>query len=104
MKTETSHSVREAVACGEPEGERQGLKLATALLALACLVVPPNVATAADSPQTEADLVAEISFAAAPPHPKPFVGVTLDVVFTDPTGAQRTLPAFWAGGQQWKVR
>ena len=28
----------------------------------------------------------------------------LDVVFTEPSGAQKTVPAFWAGGKQWKVR
>ena len=49
-------------------------------------------------------MVAEITFDAAQPHPKPFLDVTLDVVFTDPAGAQKTVPAFWAGGKQWKVR
>ena len=30
--------------------------------------------------------------------------IELDVVFTDPQGTQKTVPAFWAGGDQWKVR
>jgi len=73
-------------------------------LLLACLAVLPSAATAADSPKTEANVVAEITFAAAQPHPKPFLDVTLDVVFADPSGTQKTVPAFWAGGIQWKVR
>jgi hypothetical protein len=36
---------------------------------------------AADSPKTEANVVAEIAFDAAQWHPKPFLDVTLDVVF-----------------------
>src|SRR4051812_37696918 len=27
-----------------------------------------------------------------------------DVVFSDPAGKQLRVPAFWAGGQSWKVR
>ena len=34
----------------------------------------------------------------------PFVDITLDVVFTDPEGGTKRVPAFWAGGNQWKVR
>ncbi|MHC1764001.1 MAG: DUF4038 domain-containing protein [Verrucomicrobiia bacterium] len=79
-----------------------GLELA--LVALACLLVLPNLGTAADSPKTEANVVAEISFKAAHAHPRPFTDVVLDVVFTDPSDAQKTVPAFWAGGKQWKVR
>ena len=86
------------------KAETISLKLAVALLALPCVVVPPNAATAADSPKTEANAVAEITFDAAQPHPKPFLDVTLDVMFTDPSGTQKTVPAFWAGGNQWKVR
>jgi hypothetical protein len=86
------------------KAETISLKLAVALLALPCVVVPPNAATAADSPKTAANAVAEITFDAAQPHPKPFLDVTLDVMFTDPSGTQKTVPAFWAGGNQWKVR
>lgn len=65
MRTETLPPVRKDLAFGQPEGERPRLKLATALLALACLAVLPDTATAADSPKTEANLVAEMSFDAA---------------------------------------
>ncbi|MFP6643904.1 MAG: DUF5060 domain-containing protein, partial [Candidatus Latescibacterota bacterium] len=34
----------------------------------------------------------------------PFVDITLDVVFTDPEGGTKRVPAFWAGGNQRKVR
>jgi len=46
----------------------------------------------------------EIPFRAGKPHADPFQQVNLDVVFTDPQGTQKTVPAFWAGGDQWKVR
>lgn len=75
-----------------------------ALGTLACLALLPILATAAETPKTEANRVVELRFDAARPHPRPFVGVLLDVVFTDPSGAQKTIPAFWAGGSQWRVR
>lgn len=34
----------------------------------------------------------------------PFNEVQLDVLVTDPAGKQQLVPAFWAGGQTWKVR
>jgi len=34
----------------------------------------------------------------------PFNDITLDVIFTDPAGVRRRVPAFWAGGRGWKVR
>jgi hypothetical protein len=46
----------------------------------------------------------EIEFVARQPHADPFNDVTLDVVFADPTGTTRRVPAFWAGGKKWKVR
>src|SRR5690349_2463397 len=76
-------------------------RIAVALWALACL---PNLGAAADTLKTEANMVAEITLHAAQPHPKPFTDVTVDVVFTDPTGSQKSVPAFWDGGNQWKVR
>jgi len=79
-------------------------RFAVAFSALACLAVLPNLGTAADSLKTEANRVAEISFDAAQPHSNPFIDVALEVVFTDPDGGRKTIPAFWAGGRQWKVR
>ncbi len=54
--------------------------------------------------QTEANVAVEIPFRAEKAHANPFLEVGLDVVFTDPGGAQKTVPGFWAGGDQWKVR
>jgi len=54
--------------------------------------------------QTEANVAVEIAFRAQEAHANPFLDVTLDVLFTDPAGTQKTVPAFWAGGDQWKVR
>lgn len=52
----------------------------------------------------ESNRVTEISFRAARTHSEPFMNVILDVDFTDPSGRTRRVPAFWAGGERWKVR
>jgi len=54
--------------------------------------------------QAEANVAVEIAFQAERAHANPFLDVTLDVVFTDPGGAEKTVPGFWAGGDQWKAR
>jgi hypothetical protein len=74
------------------------------LLVLAFLFAPP--ATAAEVPpvKVHANGVAEIGLTSAGKHADPFNDVTLDVVFTEPGGAERRVPAFWAGGTSWKVR
>lgn len=46
----------------------------------------------------------ELPFTAQAEHEDPFNSVTLDVVFTDPAGHELRVPAFWAGGKNWKVR
>ena len=47
---------------------------------------------------------AEWSFTAAKDHPDPFNDITLDILFTDPEGKEKKVPAFWAGDSLWKVR
>ncbi|MCI0331737.1 MAG: DUF4038 domain-containing protein [Planctomycetes bacterium] len=54
--------------------------------------------------RTEANVMAEISFTASGAHDDPFNSVNLDVLFTMPNGQQLLVPAFWAGGNVWKVR
>src|SRR5688572_1501383 len=54
--------------------------------------------------QTQINVMAEIDFAAAVKHDDPFNTVTLDAVFTTPSGKLLRVPAFWAGGDKWKVR
>ena len=68
------------------------------------LAVPLGRLRAGDALTSEANVPVEIAFHAAAQQPEPFANVALDVVFTDPAGAQRTVPAFWAGGDDWKVR
>src|SRR5258708_31925044 len=48
--------------------------------------------------------VTEWTFTAAKEYKDPFNEVELDAVFTEPKGAKHRVPAFWAGGKQWKVR
>ena len=43
-------------------------------------------------------------FTAAKKHDDPFDAVDLDVTFTAPDGKTVRVPAFWAGGDVWKVR
>jgi hypothetical protein len=38
------------------------------------------------------------------PYSDPFNDVELDVIFTDPQGQEHRMPAFWAGGQTWRIR
>ena len=46
----------------------------------------------------------EWSFLSAADYSDPFNDVQLDVEFTDPDGEVLRVPAFWAGGRQWRVR
>jgi len=46
----------------------------------------------------------EITLTAAADYNDPFNEVEVDAVFTDPSGKQLKVPAFWAGGKTWKIR
>ncbi|MCC7491059.1 MAG: DUF4038 domain-containing protein [Fimbriimonadaceae bacterium] len=48
--------------------------------------------------------VAEFAFQADPGAADPFHDVQLDALVTDPAGVTRRVPAFWAGGDVWRVR
>lgn len=48
--------------------------------------------------------VSEWAFSSGKAYADPFNGVELDVVFTDPQGHEHRMPAFWAGGQTWRIR
>ena len=72
------------------------------LILMSCPFLNLPAQTAVKS--TEANMVVEIPFQAGKVHVNPFSDVILDVVFTDPQGTQKTVPAFWAGGDRWKVR
>ncbi len=53
---------------------------------------------------TEANRMVEFTLESAKPYQDPFNEITLDAVFTDPSGDKRRVPAFWAGGTTWRVR
>lgn len=53
---------------------------------------------------TEANKMVEVTLTAKQHYADPFNEVILDAIFTLPSGAKVTVPAFWAGGQTWKVR
>lgn len=48
--------------------------------------------------------VAEWSYTSGLPHKDPFNDVELDVEVLHESGARWTLPAFWSGGLEWRVR
>ena len=48
--------------------------------------------------------MAEWSCASTKAYPEPFREVELDVVFSEPDGDERRVPAFWAGENVWRVR
>ena len=75
----------------------------------ACLVIFALLfalgTVAEDHPRdTQANVVAEITFTAAQEYKDPFNEVTMDVTFIDPTGREVRVPAFWDGKNIWKVR
>ena len=51
-----------------------------------------------------ANCLMEWTFRSGKGYGDPFNDVELDVVFTDPDGAERRVPAFWAGDDVWRVR
>ncbi len=51
-----------------------------------------------------ANVPVEITLTAQKPHYDPFNTVQVDVLFTDPNGGRKLVPAFWGGGNVWKVR
>ncbi|HUZ45675.1 MAG TPA: DUF4038 domain-containing protein [Terriglobia bacterium] len=47
---------------------------------------------------------AEWAYVSSKPYADPFNQVELDVVFRGPEGNEQRVPAFWAGGQEWRIR
>jgi hypothetical protein len=71
-------------------------------------LVGQALAVAASSTQplavAEANRVAEVTLRSEKTYADPFNEITVDGVFTDPNGRQFRVPAFWAGGNLWRVR
>ena len=65
---------------------------------------PANPSSAPTAQHTDTNVPCEITFTAQRVHANPFQSVVMDVVFTDPAGQARKVPAFWDGGAVWKVR
>jgi len=72
---------------------------------VSCLLLLIFTATGyAKKGRTAQNVAMEITFHSRLHHTDPFNEITLDVVFTDPEEKQWRVPAFWAGGDVWKVR
>jgi len=54
--------------------------------------------------QTTCNQVIEWGYSSGQSYADPFGEVSLDVIFTTPEGLDLRVPAFWAGGQEWRVR
>jgi hypothetical protein len=54
--------------------------------------------------QTGANVRVEVAFTTSAEYDDPFNTVELDVIFKTPAGKRLKVPAFWAGGNVWKVR
>src|SRR5947208_8835610 len=74
------------------------------LTALWELCLNPLTLRASETIQTEANVMAEISFTAKKHRADPFNEITLDVIFSEPNVRTLSVPAFWAGGDTWKAR
>jgi hypothetical protein len=81
------------------------MKKSTFLLALAAsFLMPLTHSHAAASEKVEANQVKEISLVSSKAYENPFMEVELDAVVTRPDGKELRVPAFWAGGNDWKFR
>lgn len=54
--------------------------------------------------QVEVNQVREIPLVSSQSYANPFLEVELDAIVTRPDGRQLRVPAFWAGGKDWKFR
>ena len=53
---------------------------------------------------TQQNCMTEFSMRSGKAYRDPFNQIEVDVVFTGPDGSERTVPAFWAGENVWRVR
>jgi len=98
-----------AIQSGQP---RLGL---VALFFPLALLGGAEIARAADPPaaaavgrtfsaSTETNRPAEFTFESKSNYADPFNDVTVDAIFTEPSGATRQIPLFWAGGNTFRLR
>ena len=55
-------------------------------------------------PYVKRNAVCEWGYTSAQMHPDPFNEIEVDVVFSSPEGKVFKVPAYWAGGQEWRIR
>ena len=65
---------------------------------------PFLMSAAAQSRRAAAREATEWIFPSAKQYKDPFNELELDVLIRDPHGREQRVPAFWAGGQEWRVR
>jgi hypothetical protein len=68
------------------------------------LLILIAIAAQSQAVSTPANVMVELSWTSQVDRADPFNQETLDVVFTEPGGKSRRIPAFWAGGKTWKAR
>lgn len=75
-------------------------------LLFTCIITLCGVALPAPSKTigSEANVPVEILLTSEKQHDDAFNNVQVDVLFTDASGQNKLVPAFWAGGRNWKVR
>jgi hypothetical protein len=90
-----------AVRCGWP-----GLPVLALVLffVIGALPFPAAAARRNGIRTTETNVAVEIAFQSQRDRADPFHELSVDAVFTEPGGRRLRVPAFWAGGQVWKVR
>jgi hypothetical protein len=72
------------------------------LLALCLLILP--ILSRAKQVKIEANVPIEFTLTSKKVHADPFNDVQVNVLFTQPDHATKLVPAFWDGGNTWKVR
>ena len=80
------------------------MPLISMIILLCCAGLPAIVKGNDLEVKTETNKMAEITLTSTRTYSDPFNQVMLDAVFTDPNGKEFKVPAFWAGGNVWKVR
>ena len=77
---------------------------------LATIIILPAIshiiasASAMAANRVEANRLYEFTFTSTKTYEHPFNDVTVDVLYSNPQGETLRVPAFWAGGNTWKVR
>ncbi len=80
------------------------IRINSLLIVALILTVSSAAGTELSRKTVQANHVAEFEFVTVLKRADPFNEVSLDVIFTEPGGRERRVPAYWAGDRVWKVR